>query len=168
MHDILQLAVTPQQWLGRCVAVEITGGRRTIHVRESSGDAEIHHADCVDHVAPAPGDLVLLIQPEATARAVVIGTIGAAARPQTLPTGYSVACDEGRVQLRDPDGRLALEIDTAGAAPSVRPGAGDLVLDLEGRLTVAARSIDLRAKLGEFRVKANDDVVMEGERIRLN
>lgn len=45
---------------------------------------------------------------------------------------------------------------------------GDTVLDCEGDLRVEAREQLLVARLGDVELKANDDVKLAGERIRLN
>ncbi len=45
---------------------------------------------------------------------------------------------------------------------------GDRHVEVEGRSHQAARSIHLTSELGNVEVKANDDVVMRGERIKLN
>jgi len=167
MYDFMQMGTAPFA-LGTCVGVERGTGVQIVLPGADAG-AAIVPADCLDQVAVGPGDQVLVVRPEGADRPVVIGTIGAAPRPPLrLASGYTVAAEVARVQLHGPDGRLALEIDTAGPAPTVRPVAGDLTLDLEGRLTVAARSIEMQAKLGGVQIKANDDVVVEGERIRLN
>jgi hypothetical protein len=85
-----------------------------------------------------------------------------------LPAGYVAAPAPTGLKLVGPDGRLVLEIDTIGSAPCLRLPDTDLALDLPGRLKIAARSIDLQASLGNVTIRANDDVVVEGERIRLN
>jgi hypothetical protein len=45
---------------------------------------------------------------------------------------------------------------------------GDMALTSEGDLLVEAREQVFEARLGDVRVKANDDVKLSGERIRLN
>ena len=45
---------------------------------------------------------------------------------------------------------------------------GDLALRAAGALTSEARIQNLTATLGDVNVRANDDVKMQGERIRMN
>ncbi len=45
---------------------------------------------------------------------------------------------------------------------------GDTVIESEGDLVTRAREQVVEARLGDVRVKANDDVKIVGERIRLN
>ena len=138
-YDFMRVKIRSQLWLGRCVGFEGSAAAPTVLVREEGPDGAIRQADCLDQVFVAFGDWVLMAQLEGADRPVVMVAMGVVPRPaRRLANGYTVACDATRVQLRGPDGRPALEIDTAGAAPTVRPVAGDLGLDLEGRLTIAA------------------------------
>jgi hypothetical protein len=43
-----------------------------------------------------------------------------------------------------------------------------VALELDGALAVSAAAIELRARAGEVRVEASDDVVVRGETIELN
>jgi hypothetical protein len=50
---------------------------------------------------------------------------------------------------------------------SIRSG-GDATIEAVGDLSSSARIQDIKARLGNVNVKANDDVRVTGERIRLN
>lgn len=50
---------------------------------------------------------------------------------------------------------------------SIRSG-GDAKIEAAGDLTTTARIQNIRARLGNVNVKANDDVRLRGERVRLN
>jgi hypothetical protein len=159
------------QWVGACLDVqESESGRLVIVSGDGVEDPEEIEAECLDHVQPAPGDRVLLIHPDGCERPVVIGTIAAHAQavPLALPSGYTLEPEASVLRLRAPDGRIVLEIEASGPVPIIRPADTDLELDLSGRLRVAARSIELRSKLGDVIIGANDDVIVQGERIRLN
>ncbi len=173
MND--SVSVWKSQWIGRCTAARVTARGREIDVlpapdpdsADSTTCASVT-ARCLDHVAPTPGDAVLVVASDA-GEAIAVGTLGAAPRAAArLESGFSSETDGSRLRLRAPDGSVALEIDTAEGVPRVVPGAADLVLDLEGRLQVRARSIEIRSKLGDVKIHANDDAIIEGERIRLN
>ncbi|MBZ5592584.1 MAG: hypothetical protein LAP39_10140 [Acidobacteriia bacterium] len=55
-------------------------------------------------------------------------------------------------------GREGLELSTAG----------DAAVRCQGDLHVEARAQTLIADLGDVKVRANDDVILDGERIRMN
>lgn len=78
------------------------------------------------------------------------------------------AGETSSIRLLLPDGRTALEIDLKDTLPTIRMLDENLCLDIEGRLTISARSIDLTSKLGNINVQANDDFKVHAERIRLN
>lgn len=73
-----------------------------------------------------------------------------------------------RVTLTAADGRPVLHLDLTGGTPVVALPDEDLSLELKGRLKVTARSIDLAARRGNVNIRANDDVRIDGERVRLN
>jgi hypothetical protein len=59
-----------------------------------------------------------------------------------------------------------IELQSEGEL-SLKAG-GDLLLEARGETRVTARNIDVSAVLGDVRIDANDDVRLEGERIRMN
>jgi hypothetical protein len=66
-----------------------------------------------------------------------------------------------------------LAIDAARVAIRGREGlgllsGGDLQLSAEGVLTSTARAQAIRADLGDVSIRANDDVRLDGERIKMN
>jgi hypothetical protein len=73
----------------------------------------------------------------------------------------------GSLRLSAPDGARPIEIVLDHRGPVLRLGA-PLVVSIEGELTVDADAIALRATRGDVRIAANDDVVVNGERIKLN
>jgi hypothetical protein len=171
MEQLAELATSCTVWVGFCEVTRQSATGRTVVVREkNSGNlGETLTADCLDHVRPIPGDCLLLVHPETSRRPLVLGTIGSARRTAlALSSGYTAEAETFGLRLRGPDGRAVLEIDTSGPAPRLRPIPGDVELDLTGRLKIAARAIDLQSKLGDMTLRANDDVIVTGERIRLN
>jgi len=67
----------------------------------------------------------------------------------------ALALDAEHLILR---GRQSLELSTAG----------DAAVRCQGDLHVEARALTLTAGLGDIKVHANDDVILDGERIRMN
>lgn len=72
-----------------------------------------------------------------------------------------VDCDEFHVRaasgiIHETDGNMGERV------------AGDAVTVVKGDLRVSARTAGVRATRGDVRLKANDDVKLEGERIMLN
>lgn len=68
--------------------------------------------------------------------------------------------------------RFAIEADRSVALHSggeiVQRAEGDLAAQSLGEVRVHGASTELRATLGELRLHANDDVRIDGERVRLN
>ena len=67
------------------------------------------------------------------------------------------------------------ELELAGQRVAIRgrrgvsiESEGDAAIEVAGDLTSTARVQNIRARLGNVNVKANDDVRLRGERIRLN
>ena len=73
----------------------------------------------------------------------------------TIETGDSLALVGRRVAIRGAEG-VSLE------------SGGDATVEVAGDLTSTARIQNIRARLGNVNLKANDDVRVRGERIRLN
>jgi uncharacterized protein (DUF2345 family) len=105
-----------------------------------------------------------------------------------LASGRSVACrpveescDE--VTIRGPAGEVLLEVLLTPAGPVLRFRAAQVELDCEGsfkvrcqdfeveaggQVHVASDEMRLEARRGDLNVRANDDVNLNGERVRLN
>ncbi len=119
---------------------------------------------------------------------------GPAAEVQ-LPSGRSLSCEsaggEERVIIRGVQGEIELEVVLTANGPLLRfraaeveiesqgrfgiqcgefelRSSGSAVLALDGNLIAAADGMDLEATRGDVRVRANDDVRLNGERVKLN
>ena len=119
------------------------------------------------------GDEVLLSLPLGAAMPVVVGQLAGEEPGLSLPLpgGRKLvfdAKDGDVVRLEMADGQIVLEIDLGQEVPTVRLPQKDLTLDIEGRLKITARSIDLISRLGNINVKANDDFKVIAERVWLN
>jgi hypothetical protein len=67
----------------------------------------------------------------------------------------AVSLDCGSLRVRSRDG-IALET------------SGDIVQNAKGALRAEADDVSIRSRVGDLKLAANDDVIVEGERIRLN
>ena len=69
------------------------------------------------------------------------------------PGAVNLDCGSLRVRARD---GIALE------------ASGDIVQNAKGALRAEADDVSVRSRVGDLKLAANDDVIVEGERIRLN
>jgi hypothetical protein len=117
------------------------------------------------------GDRVLLTQPANFDEPVAMGVLdGFAERPKAplrASHDLKVARDEA-VRVAGADGRPLLEIVQEDHGPVVRLLDGDVNLEVAGGLRLDAQRIELHARRGGVEVRASDDVVVQGETIRLN
>jgi hypothetical protein len=67
------------------------------------------------------------------------------------------------------------DLELAGRRVAIRgreglaiESGGDAAIEVAGELTTRAREQTVEARLGDVKVKANDDVKLVGERVRLN
>jgi hypothetical protein len=102
---------------------------------------------------------------------VVTGVIdGFAKRPEIereTAAAIEIQRDEA-VRVRSSSGEDLVEVFEDERGPVIRLLKEDVDLDLQGKLRVRAKSIELEAKEGQARIKASDDVVVNGEVIHLN
>lgn len=118
-------------------------------------------------------------------------------REIALPSGRSIACRSGRderdeVIFRDERGDVLLEVTLTPAGPLLRFRAAAVEMDCKGSFKVRCEDFEvhaaghivqeaggdlvqsaggdasIEARRGEARLKANDDVKLNGERVRLN
>jgi len=97
----------------------------------------------------------------------------------TLPGGHHLIVEDGQsprslVHLRGP-GPVQLTIEITPAGPVLRFQGPALALDARGGLAIAADRVSIHAREdlqlsagGDVRVRANDDVTLNGERVLLN
>jgi hypothetical protein len=113
-----------------------------------------------------------------------------------LPSGRSIECHDAPaggelVTIRNPAGRVELEVRLTEAGPvllfdaaqlelratgRIRADcesleivtAGDAALRVGGELSTSARTTDIASTRGDVRIRANDDVRLNGERVKLN
>lgn len=135
------LASLPGPSAGEAYQLEFVGGQRLLVERGAS-------EDLLTLVAPS-GDIVFSIR--------------------MTPSGPVLRFESGlRIEASG-----ALEFAGKSLAllgeegVSIRSG-GDASIEVAGDLSTTARAQNIRARLGDVSVKANDDVRLAGERVRLN
>ena len=77
------------------------------------------------------------------------------------PGDVTVACDRFRVEARE-----SVEVRSGGSIEST--AEGDAVTRAGGTARVEGRAVEVRSRRGDVDLKANDDVRLRGERIKLN
>jgi len=116
------------------------------------------------------GDRLVINQPSNFPEPVVMGVLdGFAMRPEAPreeAARIELKSDEA-VRITTQEGAPLVEVFASEQGPVVRLLAPDVDLELPGALRIAAKSIDLAAR-GEVKIKASDDVVVQGETISLN
>lgn len=120
---------------------ELVGGQRL--VVERGGEA-----DLVTLVAPG-GEIAFSL------RVTPAGPVLRFERGLEIEASGELALTGERVAIR---GKRGVSIESEG----------DAAIEVAGDLTSTARVQNIRARLGNVNVKANDDVRLRGERIRLN
>ncbi len=124
-------------------------------------------------------------------------TAGTPPQEIALPSGRTIACRRGRdecdeVTFRDERGDVLLQVTLTPAGPLLRFQAAAVEMDCKGSFKVRCEDFEvqaagrivqeaggdlvqiaggdasLEARRGDARVKANDDVKLNGERVRLN
>ncbi|HVY49215.1 MAG TPA: hypothetical protein VHB21_25165, partial [Minicystis sp.] len=125
---------------------------------------------CRHGMAVRRRDRVLVTQPTNWAELVVTGVIdGFATRPEPERTGpaLSLLPDE-RIRITDAAGAPLLDVVPGDDGPVLKLLTRDLNLDVDGKLRIRARDLELQARAGGVHVEARDAVVVKGETIDLN
>jgi hypothetical protein len=118
-----------------------------------------------------PGRQRLLVEREPDASVLrIFGSDGRVTLSIEVTESGPVLCFEGGLEVRASG---ALDFAAQRVAIRGREGVriesgGDAHIRAEGDLHSEARVQNVRARLGNVNVKANDDVKLRGERIRLN
>ena len=113
--------------------------------------------DQVEIVAPN-GDLCLSIRLDATGPVV---NVRAAALRVASRGDLSVECDRFEVAARQ-------EIALVSAGGITQDAHGDVVIRADGEIATEADGQQHHARLGNVDIRANDDVMLDGERVMLN
>ncbi|MGH7304846.1 MAG: hypothetical protein ACRELZ_16290 [Candidatus Rokuibacteriota bacterium] len=159
--------------VGECLRTDhpTLTGRALVRIPESGGSAVELWLPTLMGLAVRPADRVLVLVPANHAEAVVVGVLdGFALRPEPRrETSASIALQpDERLVVTAANGQELLEIHLSNKGPVVRLLQPDVDVDVPGELRVRAKAVRLEAKTGAVEVRAQDDVVLRGETIKLN
>jgi hypothetical protein len=158
--------------VGECVADRHTTlvGRAQIRWLGQDGNAQERWLPCLMNVAVRMGDRVLLLEAANWPEPIVVGVVdGFAARSESPSRGPTVELksDESLCVVSEA-GQPLVEVSRGDKGALVRLLGEDVDLEVSGDLRLSAKAIELRARQGDVRVEATDDVVVKGETIELN
>jgi hypothetical protein len=145
-------------------------GRVEVQWRDDTGRGRRAWVPTLQGLSIRVKDRVLLTKPEGLDEPVVTGVLDGFTRRTTETT------EAARIELRpdevvrvcDSAGNAVLELQTTERGPLVRLLTDDTDVELPGKLRLRAKSLELEALAGPIKIKASDDVVVEGEIINLN
>lgn len=116
-------------------------------------------------------DRVLLSHPQNWDEPVVIGVIDGFARRPVLPKqparSLELLGDES-VTVVDSAGTPLIEVAQGEGGPTLRLLTTEMHVDVSGKLRLSAESIELSATAGQAKLLATEDVIVRGEKVRLN
>lgn len=144
-----------------------------VKIRWSGGGGEAVEAwvPTLHSLAIRSGDRLLLQMPLGHAEPIAVGVIdGFLPRPEpsrAVGARLELKRDE-TLQVCCEDGQPLVEIVRDDKGPVVRVLQADTRLDLNGKLSITAGEIELKAKSGQVRIEASDDVRVVGEVVHLN
>ena len=116
-------------------------------------------------------DRVLMTRATNWPEYVVTGVVDGFARRPEIERESAAQLELKRdeaIRVHSAEGEELIEIFQDERGPVVRFLSEEVDLDLKGKLRVRAKSIELEAREGQARIKASDDVVVNGETIHLN
>jgi hypothetical protein len=143
-----------------------------VEVRWGAGDCQ--HArwlPALRGLAIRTGDRLLVATPANWDEPIVVGVIDGFARRPAPSREHKATLDllpDESVCIRSASGAPLLELATGERGAEIRLLEPDLALEIDGHLAIGAKQITLRAREGEARIEACDDVVVRGENIHLN
>jgi hypothetical protein len=146
-------------------------GRVQVRWTDPTGVERTIWVPALRRLAIRKADRVLLIVPDNWPEPLVVGVVdGFDRRPETPPvTAATVTLkpDEA-VRVRDSSGKEILEITSSENGPTLKLLHPDVNIEMPGTLSFKADKVELTARAGPVIIKASDDVVCQGEMIRLN
>jgi hypothetical protein len=146
-------------------------GRVRVRIVDPSGHSAEAWVPTLQGLPVRAADRVLMVRPGNGEEWIVTGVIdGFAARPRVEKTAAArleLKSDES-VQVVSASGVPLIEVSQGQAGAVVKLLEPDVRVELAGKLAIAAQDIQLEATRGQVKLKASDDVVVQGEIVRLN
>jgi hypothetical protein len=157
--------------VGECIDARhpLLAGR--VRVRWATPEATLERwLPTLRGVAVQEQDRVLLLETSAESDPIVVGVIDGCAPRETeqRPSSSLVLAADDVFTVRAENGTPLLEIARNAEGPVVRLLTRDTQLELPGQLRIHASDIELSARRGSVRIEASEEVVVQGEMIRLN
>ncbi len=155
---------------GECIETEHPTLMGRVRIRWQTKEWQEKWLPTLHGITVRRGDRVMILSPANWIEPFVIGVVdGFAQRPeiQRIPASIKLEKDES-IRVTTAEDEQLLEIYYEDAGPVVKLLKDDVELDLKGELRLSAKSIELNAKRGEARIKAVDDVVIDGENVKVN
>lgn len=131
-------------------ALRLASGRRAQFARQNGDD--------ILTVSAADGRVELSVR--FTEAGPVLSFEAAGIRLES-PGEVTVACERFRVEASD-----SVELRSAGSLEAI--AEGDAVVRAEGAARIEGHAVEVCSRRGNVELKANDDVRLRGERIKLN
>jgi hypothetical protein len=169
----LQMQNAHAALVGDCVDAKhpTLTGRVRVAWQDSEGRTQSQWLACLQGLTVRKEDRVLMQHAANWPEPVVVGVVdGFAMRPEAqYLSGPQITLEKDEVvRIATRDGQPLLEICQDDAGPVVRLLHDDVNLDVKGRFRISARNIVLDAKQGGIVIKAQDDITVDGEMIKLN
>jgi hypothetical protein len=146
-------------------------GRVQVRWTDATGVAHTLWVPALSRLAIRKADRVLMIVPDNWPEPLVVGVVdGFERRTEVPPVAAATVIlklDEA-LTVRDSNGREVLEITPSENGPNLKLLHPNVNLELPGNLSLKADKVELTARAGPVIIKASDDVVCQGEMIRLN
>lgn len=146
-------------------------GRVRVRIVDPSGHTEERWVPTLQGLPVRVADRVLMIRPGNAEEWIVTGVVdGFAARPKSekqAAARLELKPDES-VQVVSANGVPLVEVSQGQQGAVVRLLEPDVRVEMAGKLAIAAQEVSIEATRGQVKVKATDDVVVQGEIVRLN
>ena len=146
-------------------------GRVQIAWEDEPGRRHTLWVPVLAHSSPRVRDRVLVLRPRSFPEPLVVGVIDGFASCSEPPSQGAVVLQvqrDEKVQIVAENGAPLLEVTRDDQGPVVRLMNAATRLELPGHLQITADEIVLRARQGKVEIGAKDDVIVTGEKIRLN
>jgi hypothetical protein len=152
-------------WLGR---VRVRWDAPSQEATEEGGEAWL---PTLKGLVVRSGDRVLLTRPANAPEPVVIGVLdGLRQRGEApaIPAAHRVLRPDESLRIDLEDGSPLLEVTPGENGPVVRLASGDVQIAVDGRLGIRAAALSFETHDGPVEIHAHEDVIVQGEIIRLN
>jgi hypothetical protein len=162
-----------QSLIGECIHAKhpTLQGRVLVRWTTLDGECQERWLPTLQNLAVRPNDRLLLINPGNWNELVVTGVIdGFAKRPgvDRQTAGYLELESDEALRVVDRNGEQLLEMFQTAEGTVVRLLTDDTSVEFPGKLRLAADTIELAAGAGPIKIRASDDVIVNGEMIHLN